>query len=109
MSADNQIVVLAHRHALPGEPWKYAAMVVGHPFDLQDPDCAFEYSKELARQGQTWFEGLGASGRARKMAHLLAEEYLANGWILEYEDILFVEVSEADGCVWHLTLSPNRI
>lgn len=109
MSADNQIVVLAHRDAFPGGSWEYAAMVAEHPFDLQDPDFSFDYAKELARRKNAWFRGPGASGRARKMAHLLAEEYRANGWILEYEDILFVEVSEANGCVSHLTLPRERI
>lgn len=104
MSTDNQVVVLAHRDAFPDGSWEYTAMVVGHPFDLCDPDFAFFYAKVLARRENVWFRGPGASGRAREVARLLAEEYCANGWILEYERILFVEFSEVDGSVWHLTL-----
>lgn len=104
MSADNQVVILAHRHAFHESSWRYAAMVVGRPFDLQNADFAFGYAHMLARGKHFWFEGSGASGRARQMARLLAEEYHANGWVLEYENILFVEVSEADGIVWNLAL-----
>ena len=108
MSADNQIIVLAYRTAHPEAAWKYAAMKIGHPSDLQCQDYAFDYAKELAgRKEWFWFDGPGASGRARKMARLLTEEHVANGWILEYENILFVECSEVDGGVWYLPI-PRR-
>lgn len=110
MSADNQIIVLAYRPTHPEMAWRYVAMEIWRPDELRIQDCAFDYAKELARRKECfWFKGLGASGRAREVARLLFEEHVMNGWILEYEDILFVECSEADGIVWSLPVPQQRL
>lgn len=110
MSADNQIVIVAHRFANGRS--RYAAMEIQNPFDLLNPpeESAFNYAKACCvAKPQLWFQGTGSLERAKGVADLIAEEYRVSGWILEYEDVLFIEISEADRNVYRLDPEGERL
>lgn len=108
MSADNQIVVAAHTY--PKLRVRFTATVVQCPSDLLDPEYGFEKAREcFLEQPLVWFEGPEALGRAKQLAHLIREDFKVNGWILEYQKQLFIEISHEERWVYRLSRRGRRI
>lgn len=108
MSADNQVVVVVNT----GSYVQYAATVVQCPCDLFDQDTSVSFAHAMdcfLKKPLTWFHGFEGLERAKQVARLIVDDFRANGWILEYEDLLFVEVSNTERRVYLLSSDGRRI